>query len=273
MPSKARLRVERELLIGMTGPGVEASRFPVVDLFGIFKPIEAAVRAIIAEHAPDYDAGFNWLLSAWGGNRREVRMTLLPPVRPQSEGPAAGPDPLQRLVDGVCAEPPGLPPAAIAALGEVAAAIPTDDDLVRMRYDWTIASFGRRLARTPDGTPQSELHGWLWGVDCERRTARLQVPKKRNGQAPFAAILEFDGVLSEVAERLDQSSVCAPVFECGEPLGTLPRFHVRELEPHPCRHIPPDAKLFRWPTEDEALADDNLDEFLEATYAARRGEG
>lgn len=264
--------MERELLIGMAGPGVEASRFPAADLFGIFKPIEAAVRAIIAERTPDYDAGFNWLLSAWGGSRREVRMTLLPPIGPQPEERAVVPDPLQRLVDGVCTDPPGLPPAAIAALGEVAAALPTDDDAVRMRYDWTIASFGRRLARAPDETPRSELHGWLWGVDCKRRTARLQAPKQKNGQAPFSAILEFDGALSEVAERLQQSSVCAPVFECAEPLGTLPRFHVRELEPHPCRHIPPGTKLFRWPTKDEALADDNLEEFLEATYAARRGE-
>ena len=263
--------MERELLIGMAGQGVEASRFPLGDLFGIFKPIEAAVRAIISDQAPGCDFGFHWLISAWGDNRREARMTLLPPIGPQLEVLSAGPDPLQRLVDGVCTEPSGLPPQAVAALREVAAAIPTDDDVVRMRYDWTIASFGRRLARAPDMTSRSELHGWLWGVDCERRTARLQAPKK-NGQAPFAAILEFDGALSEVAERLEQSSVCAPVFECGEPLGTLPRFQVRELEPHPCRHIPPGTKLFRWPTKDEALAADRVDEFLDETYAARRGE-
>ena len=232
------MRVERELLIGMAGPGVEASRFPLGDLFGIFKPIEAAVRAIIADDADDCDAGFNWIIGGGGSERREARMTLFPPGWPQRDGLAGGPDPLQHLVDGVGGDPADLPPAAIAALREVAAAIPTDDDVVRMRYDWTIASFGRQLARTPDEGPRSELHGWLWGVDCERRTARLQAPKK-NGQAPFAAILEFDGALSEVAERLERSSVCAPVFECGEPPGTLPRFYVRELEPHPCRHIPP----------------------------------
>lgn len=264
--------MERELLIGMAGPGVEASRFPLGDLFGIFKPIEAAMRAIITDDADDCDAGFNWIIGGGGSERREARMTLFPPGWPQRDGLAGGPDPLQRLVDGVGGDPADLPAAAVAALREVAAAIPTDDDVVRMRYDWTIASFGRRLARAPDQGLRSELHGWLWGVDRERRTARLQVPKK-NGQAPFAAILEFNGAaLSEVAERLEQSSVCAPVFECGEPLGTLPRFQVRELEPHPCRHIPPGTKLFRWPTKDEALAADRLDEFLDETYAARRGE-
>lgn len=261
--------MERELLIGMAGPGVEASQFPALDLFGIFKPLETAVRAIISDQASGSDFGFHWLISAWGDNRREARMTLLPPIGQQLEGLAAGPDPLQRLVDGVCTEPLGLPSQAVAALREVAAAIPTDDDVVRMRYDWTIASFGRRLARAPDEGPRSELHGWLWGVDCARRTARLQVPKK-NGQAPFAAILEFDGALSEVAERLERSSVCAPVFECDEPLGTLPRFQVRELEPHPCRHIPPGTKLFRWPTAGEVIPDPGIEEFLRETREARQ---
>lgn len=264
------MRVERELLIGMAGPGVEASRFPAGDLLGIFKPIEAAVRAIISEEPSDCDASFNWIVGGTGSERREARMTLFSRGWPQRDDLEGAPEPLQRLVGGVDADPAELPSEAIAALREIAAAIPTDDDVVRMRYDWTIVSFGRSWAHAPDAAPRSELHGWLWGVDCERRTARLQAPRT-NGQAPFAAILDFDGALSETAEGLEQRRVCAPVFECGEPLGMLPRFHVRELEPHPCRHISPGTKLFRWPTKDEVIDDPNIDEFLEETYEARRG--
>lgn len=272
MFSETRLRVERELLIGMAGPGVEASRFPAGDLFGIFKPVEAAVRAIISAEVDDCDAGFNWIVGGGGSERREARMTLFPRDWPQRDDLKGAPDPLQRLVDGVDSGPIDLPPKAIAALREIAAAIPTEDDVVRMRYDWTIASFGRTWAHPPGAAPRNELHGWLWGVDCKRQTARLQAPRA-NGQAPFAAVLDFDGALSEVAERLEQRRVCAPVFECGEPLGTLPRFHVRELEPHPCRHIPPGTKLFRWPRKDEVIDDPNIDEFLEETYEARRSTG
>ena len=270
MLSEARLRVKRELLIGMSGPGVEASRFPAGDLFGIFKPLETAVRAIVSDEMGDCDAGFNWIVGGGGSERREARMTFFPRGWPQRGDLEGAPEPLQRLVDGVRAGLTDLPPEAIAALREIAAAIPTAEDVVRMRYDWTIVSFGRDWAHAPDATSRSELHDWLWGVDCERRTVRLQVPRT-NGQAPFAAILDFDGALSAAAQRLEQRRVCAPVFECGEPLGTLPRFRVRELEPHPCRHIPPGTKLFRWPTKDEVIDDPNINEFLEETYEARRG--
>lgn len=279
--------MERILTIGLSGPGVAASQFPAADLFGMFKPIEAAVQAIIAAdgagapHAANSaangidrageDAQFSWWITARDGDIGEAQLTLYPPGWPARDALSGQPDPLQRLVDGIDAREPALPSQAIAALAEIAAAIPTERDVVRMRCDWTIVSFGRDWARPPKAAPPKRLHGWLWGVDSARGEARLQA-QREDARTPFAATLRFEQTLASTAERFERSRVCLPLFETEEPRGTLPTFHAQAIEQHPCRHIPPDAKLFRWPTADEQIQDPNVDEFIDAAYQARRGD-
>lgn len=275
--------MERILTVGLSGPGVAASRFPAADLFGMFKPIEAAVQAIITadgalaphaangvEHAGE-DVRFSWWIAVREGDVGEAQLTLYPPGWPTRDALAGRPDPLQRLVDGIDAREPALPPQAIAALAEIAAAIPTERDIVRMRYDWTIVSFGRAWARLPEAALPKRLHGWLWGVDGASGEARLQA-QREDARTPFAATLRFEQALASTAKRFERSRVCLPVFELDEPRGTLPTFHARAIEQHPCRHIPPETKLFRWPTADEQVHDSNIDEFIDAAYQARRGD-
>lgn len=279
--------MERILTIGLSGPGVAASQFPTADLFGMFKPIEAAVQAIIAAdgaHAPHAansaangvdrageNAQFSWWVTARGSDIGEAQLTLYPPGWPTLDDLSTRIDPLQRLVDGISGGEPALPPQAAAALAEIAAAIPTEHDLVRMRCDWTIASFGRDWARPPQAPPPKRLHGWLWGVDSARGEARLQA-QREDARTPFAATLRFEPTLASAAKRFERSRVCLPVFETDQPRGTLPTFHAQAIEQHPCRHIPPDTKLFRWPTPDEQIQDPNIDEFIAAAYQARRGD-
>ena len=267
--------MDRLLTLGLSGPGVAESQFPPADLFAIFKPIETALQAIIAAdgaHAANGAGGeleVSWWVSARNGEVGEAQMRLDVPAWSTHDAPDAPPDPLQQLVNGVNAQGGELPPPAVDALAEIAAAIPTERDVVRMRYDWTIVSFGRSWARRPDKPPLNRLHGWLWGVDSACGEARLQA-QRENAHSPFAAILHFEQPLAAAAQRFERSRVCIPLFESGEPRSSLPTFHIQELEQHPCRHIPPDTKLFRWPTEDERINDPKIDEFIDAAYQARR---